>query len=205
MVDAFITDMDISATKSVGEGEQRVIYLTYNYYPVRELEQTEINDGIVNDDIQDIKPHKFLRCFFKKEDNFPVPGELLCLAMRAMRLAQVWWYQETNPFLYSANWFEMTFYTTGIIEEKIKIEDAKVEYDYGGYVYKVRWHGLTAESVEEYIEVESTDFKEYEVGERVAIIREVGSNEKTMDWKKTPDSFWTEWRLAPLSFYQKEE
>lgn len=143
-------------------------------------------------------PHRFVRCYHQREDQFPTPGEMLCLVCRAFRMAQVWWFQEKNPFLYSGHWFETTFYTSGIIKEKNEVEGS----DPTDYTYKVRWHDDLPDA-----EVKSTDYFEYEVDERVAIMKDVGSNEATMNWKKLTEELGTfeeGWRIAPLSFYEEE-
>jgi len=50
--------------------------------------------------------------------NFPVPGEFVALAVRIM-VGTPWGRQKSSPFLYSGNWMDTVYYTSGTIKEVI--------------------------------------------------------------------------------------
>ena len=148
-----------------------------------------------------VKPHRWLRCWLMPEDTFPVPGEFIALLAKS-ELFHCWWFQETYPFLYSGNWWETEYYTSGIIQEVIEPDD---ESDEETNIYKVWVRGYE-------IYLRSSDFLEYEVDERVAIVKEPLIQVDNMNWEfidaskdndsssaESPDN---DWRIVPISFYE---
>jgi len=194
-----------------------------------------------------IVPHHWLRLWLDKENTYPVPGEFVGITVKPMAVPpHCWWFQETSPLLYSGNWFETDYYTSGIVLVIIKnIDDGEYEVSevsakypqrsgYGDYIvsegdellspgigniYKVRVK-------DQDLYLKSTDFKEYQVNERVAIIKKTGIDTKNFNWTQltpgkmipgeTVDSrqdydfnlsnqlfeINLKWVIAPITFYE---
>ena len=150
-----------------------------------------------------VEPHRWLRYWLKPEDTFPVPGEFVTLLAKP-ELFHVWWFQETYPFLYSGNYWETEYYTSGIVKEVIEPDDESEELT---NIYKVWVRGF-----EMYFR--PTDFYEYELDERVAIVKETLELIDNWDWtllesdKDNDSSSATEpdedWKIMPISFYGEE-
>lgn len=148
-----------------------------------------------------IEPHRWLRFWIKPEDTFPVPGEFVALLAKS-ELYHVWWFQETYPFLYSGHWFETEYYSSGIIQEIIEPDDESEEET---NIYKIWIRGF-----EMYLR--PTDFYEYELDERVAVVKETLELIDNWDWSliesdkdndsSSEDSPDEDWRIAPISFYK---
>lgn len=151
---------------------------------------------------ESVEPHKWLRRWISASNTSLVPGEFVALLAKP-ELYHVWWFQETYPFIYSGNWFETEFYTSGVVQEIIPPSDGSEELT---NIYKV-W----VKCWELYLR--SSDFYEYQVDERVAIVKDVGEYTGNCNWLKikadgkdnttssaaTPDS---DWRICPISFYE---
>jgi hypothetical protein len=151
---------------------------------------------------ESIAPHQWLRHWIRGDDTWPVPGEFVVMVAKP-ELYHVWWFQEKYPFLYSGNWFETEFYTSGVVQEIIPPSDGSEELT---NIYKV-W----VKCWELYLR--SSDFYEYQVDERVAIVKDVKEYTGNCNWLKikadgkdnttssaaTPDS---DWRICPISFYE---
>lgn len=153
---------------------------------------------------ESIEPHKWLRRWISGNNTFLVPGEFVALLAKP-ELYHVWWYQEMYPFIYSGNWFETEFYTSGIIQEIIEPSEESEELT---NIYKIWIKGW-----EMYLR--SSDFYEYEINERVAVVKNVGEYAGNCNWLKIkedgknntssseilPDD---DWRICPISFYEVE-
>jgi hypothetical protein len=196
-----------------------------------------------------ILPHHWLRLWLPQENKYPIPGEFVGISVKPQAVPpHCWWFQETSPFLYSGNWFETDYYTSGIVLAVIK-NKADDEYEvasvspshpqrtgYGdfslaegqaftfedeiGSIYKVRVK-------DQDIYLKSTDFKEYFVDERVAIVKRAGIINENFKWNQlepgkqipghTVESLQeydngmsgqlfainTEWVIAPITFYEE--
>lgn len=150
---------------------------------------------------ESVEPHRWLRYWLMPEDTFPVPGEFVALLAKS-ELFHVNWFQESFPLLYSGNWWENEFYTSGIVQEVI-VPDAASEEKTN--IYKVWVRGFE-------IYLRSSDFLEYEVDERVAIVKEPLEQTANMDWTLIDDSKGNnsssaespddDWRIVPISFYE---
>lgn len=150
---------------------------------------------------ESVEPHRWLRYWLMPEDTFPVPGEFVALLAKS-ELFHVNWFQESFPLLYSGNWWENEFYTSGIVQEVI-VPDAASEEKTN--IYKVWVRGFE-------IYLRSSDFLEYEVDERVAIVKEPLEQTANMDWtliddskgnnSSSADSPDDDWRIVPISFYE---
>lgn len=114
-------------------------------------------------------PYTWATVFMHKDNKWPVPGEFIgmCVYNTVTPRQYPWFYQGSMPFMFSGHYFETTFYTSAIIYSR---EDGAVE---GDYTYTIFWR------MKKYKGVSSTDWKKYSVGDRVAIIRNVGSNNPT--------------------------
>ena len=211
---------------------------------------------------ESIAPHNWMRLWLNKENKWPIPGELCGLLVKPLSLPpHCWWFQETSPFLYSGNWFETDYYTSGIVlaifekkpdedetegEEKCEVTGLSKVYDqrtgYGdcvfaeenwlyyseigfnvsdvGIIYKVRVK-------DQDLYLKSTDFKEYEIDERVAIVKKAGVNTDNFNWhllspgKTVPGNSFedrqaydlglsgklfelnADWVIAPITFYEE--
>jgi hypothetical protein len=159
------------------------------------------------EDQESIEPHRWLRYWIHKDDTFPVPGEFVTLLAKPELLPElfhVWWFQETYPFLYSGQYWENEYYTSGIVQEIIEPGDESEEET---NIYKIWIRGFE-------MWLRPTDFYLYEVDERVAIVKETLDLIDNMDWtliesdkdndsssKDNPDE---DWYIAPISFYEVE-
>jgi len=148
-------------------------------------------------------PHRWKRYWINKEDTWPIPGEFVGLACKSLPY-HASWFQETSPFLYSGNWFDTNYYTSGTITEVI--EDAENEET---NIYKVKTRGLEQC-------LRPNDFSKYEVGDRVAIVKKNG-NPTNFNWTKLDT--WEETKtkkatgstvscddlvIIPVTFYEQE-
>jgi hypothetical protein len=157
---------------------------------------------------EEVLPHYWMRHWLRKDGQFPVPGELVCLLCKAQSVPpHCWWYQETNPFLYSGNFFETEYYTSGIV--LAVIEDTGTEDDAGGRIFKATavseleqrtGHGeyqvqlddeFTWEEIGTVYKVRvknqdlylrASDFAEYEIDTRVAIRKAPGRRNENFMW-----------------------
>lgn len=152
---------------------------------------------------ESVAPHNWLRHWIREDDTWPVPGEFISLVAKS-NLYHVWWFQPTMPFLYGGNWFETEQWTSGIVKEVIAPAGSEVTN-----IYRVRVKCFD-------LYLRPTDFYEYEVDDRVAIIKGIPdyllsdtTQPFNFDWTKledrdsessgsTPDP---DWVIAPISFY----
>jgi len=74
----------------------------------------------------------------------------------------IWWFQESTPFVYAGNWFETESLTGGVVTAVVL--EADREDDGIGNLYTVKVHGRE-------IKINSSDFLEYEVDDRVGILK----------------------------------
>jgi hypothetical protein len=126
---------------------------------------------------------------------FPLPGEFVAMAVRIMP-DKPWGEQKTSPFIYSGNWFDTVFYTSGTI---IEVLDPVPPAPYN--TYRVRWR-KTEGCKDGVIVAVPTDFAEYRVGERVTILKDIAATKTSQLWKDddmtTPGDTWA---LVPITFY----
>jgi hypothetical protein len=121
---------------------------------------------------------------------FPVPGEFLGLGVRLMPDAP-WGRQKSSPFLYSGNWMDTVYYTGAVVKEVIEPDEAT---PYPRYLVQRR---------KEVVEAKPSDFAEYRVGDRVAILKDVATGKPSQRWKDadTQEFDLDKWVIAPLMFY----
>ncbi len=146
--------------------------------------------------------HWWLRINFTEDATglplkFPYPGEFLFLAVRLMP-DRYWGAQKSNPFLFSGNWID-TVYLSGATIKEIQPPDDDRSYP----TYTVAWRK------EEITGVLATDFSEYQIGDRVVILKDVETDKQSQLWKDddmqadgTQKAFKdNKWVIAPLMFY----
>ena len=105
-----------------------------------------------------ILPFHSLRCYLRCDAKWPLPGEFVGLLAKPFP-SHIWWFQQTSPFLYSGNWFETNYYTSGIVTEILQPPEGSF-----GLVYRCVVRGVE-------VCIASSDFYGYNVGDRVAILR----------------------------------
>jgi len=160
--------------------------------------------------------HKWLRYWIKKENTTIIPGEFVGILCRPWPLF-CWWKQETAPFVYAGNWIETEFYTSGIVKEVWEEDDYEGEDGEVGNRYRV-W------VKNEEIVVKSTDFLEYEVDDRVGLLKTYregkggpsyggsmtpagpGGGTTNFSWRElelqnTESELNTEWTILPVDFF----
>lgn len=126
--------------------------------------------------------HWFLRCNIMSVVNgnprtWPYVSEFMALAVRLM-LDRFWVKQESNPFLFSGNFFDSKFLTSGFIKEIIEPTD-----DQPWPSYRITWRKNPDDpnSNGEFI-VFPTDFVDYQVGDRVLIIKDITNPKISQLW-----------------------
>jgi len=126
---------------------------------------------------------------------WPVPGEFLALGVRMMPDV-AWGKQLTSPFMYSGNFCDTVFYSSGVITEIIA---ATAERPYPQY--KVRWRVTNANSGG-IVTVTPTDFATYKVNDRVTILKSISTTKTSQTWQDDDmKTFGDDWVICPLSFY----
>jgi hypothetical protein len=125
-------------------------------------------------------------------EQFPVPGEFLGLGVRMMP-GTYWGDQKSSPFVYSGNWMDTVYYTNALITEIIEPDDS-----FPFPRYTVQWRKFE-------IEVYSSDFAEYQIDDRVTILKDVATDKTSQLWKDDDmKEFGETWMIAPVAFYGLE-
>lgn len=109
-------------------------------------------------DHDSIRPFYHLRYYLRSNNTWPIPGEFIGLLAQPFA-NHTWWFQKTSPILYAGNWIETDYYTSGIVVERMPPLDT---FNYTFYKCTVRGVDIC---------IPCSDFLEYNVGDRVAIIR----------------------------------
>jgi len=124
---------------------------------------------LANDAGEPIPFHKNLRFWLPKDSKWVWPGEFTALICRPMP-THCWWFQKTSPYIYAGNWMETEFYTSGIVKEVLEPNEGEVKKDFEPEEGEVGKRYRVWVKNEELI-VKSTDFYEYEVDERVGVLK----------------------------------
>lgn len=112
---------------------------------------------------EEVEPKLWMRYWIHKDSKLPVPGEFIGILCRPVAAPpHVWWFQESSPFLYAGNWLETGNLTSGIVT-KVTLETDREDGGTGNE-YDVKIQGCE-------VTVYSTDFYDYKVGDRVAILK----------------------------------
>ena len=130
------------------------------------------------------------------EIKFPYPGEFFSLGIRMMP-DKYWDKQESSPFLFAGCFLDTIYYSSGIIKEKTEPTD-----EFPFFTYKVQWRKNT------YSPCIATDFTEYNVDDRVVLLKNVETEKTSQLWKdddmdpdKNDDLTSGKWSIAPMMFY----
>ena len=115
-------------------------------------------------DYEPVEPKFWMRYWIHKDSTLPVPGEFVGILCRPVACPpHVWWFQESSPFLYAGNWVETLNLTSGIITQIVLEKDR--EDNTPGNQYYVKIQGCE-------VIIESSDFfDDYQVGDRVAVLK----------------------------------
>lgn len=138
-----------------------------------------------------LNPFTVTRKGLKEDDKFPTPGEFIGMAVRAWP-NHAWFSQETNPFIFSANWFDTNYYSSGKVEAVIDINQ-----DGSDFAYDVKIRGKLETLVL------STDFLTYAIGDRVALLKLLDSDIKFTNKDMKENGYNTNWRIVPITFFKE--
>lgn len=189
------------------------------------------------EDVDNWKLHYWLRYWIKRDNTEIIPGEFVGLICKPWPL-HCWFYQQSSPFVYAGNWVETEFYTSGIVKEVLVAWTDDEEpmpsdgyYDPDEQVSTANGNHYRVWVKGEEMIVESSDWKEYEVGERVGLLKRIRDGSGTnyvsaagsvaagpgpgtnFDWqglkyqklkgKNTADDdiYTREWVIVPVSFF----
>lgn len=136
--------------------------------------------------------HWWIRINFADMDDkkYPVPGEFAALANRQWP-ALPWGEQKSSPYLFSGNWIDTAYYTSGKI---LEVNQPTDERNY--YTYTVQWRRYIVENVR------SSDFNIYQVGDRVTIVKDAAIEKDSQLWKDSDmTEFGESWVIVPVMFY----
>ena len=193
-----------------GEGWSFGKYLIERGYLVPEDVKSQVElMSTVNistaDYTKDVKPKTWTKWWIKKEDTLPVPGEFVGILIKPLSVPpHVWWFQESTPLLYAGNWMETENLTSGVITQ-VTLEADRTDGGVGNE-YWVKVNGI------EFIAYAS-DFKLYEVDERVAVLKRWTTSQKAVrsfTWKDqrdgqhpVKDQVSQEYMIMPITFYKE--
>lgn len=151
-----------------------------------------IADGILGEP-EPKEPHWWYRGNMIGDQEWPYPGEFLGLANRIFpnlpwTLAQA---PGRHPFIFSGAYMDTVYITSAEVYEVI-------ENAVGYQTLKIKWRGQD-------IIAYPTDFAEYQVGDRVTILKDVSTTKLTETFKD--EDLWKYdeevWRVIPFTYYNK--
>jgi hypothetical protein len=139
--------------------------------------------------------HWWVRTNIKDEDKFPVPGEFMGLAVRIMP-GKPWGEQKSSPFIYSGNWMDTIWLSSAMVTEVKESKDPKEP-----------WDKLTVKWRDQEVEVNPSDFAEYQTDDRVTILKAVDVEKPSQCWDDDDVETFDEekWIAIPLTFYGLDE
>lgn len=132
--------------------------------------------------------HFWLRVNVDASLPFPIPGEFVGMCCRIFPNLP-WGEQHSHPFLFSGNWLDTAFYSSGKLLGALGATD---ERPYGLHVVQRR-----GEMVEGVI---PTDFAVHTMGDRITILKNPAPSVTSMTWEDDKE-FNASWRIAPVLFY----
>jgi hypothetical protein len=155
--------------------------------------QTNEKDEFLAESIgggNELKNHWWLRHQILEDvpdsETLPVPGEFVALVVFIFPNLP-WGWQQTNPFIISGNWIETPFYTSGIVKS--------ADHDQGEYIIQYRKYSIDAVS---------SDWAQYEVDDRVTILKTISPTPDTFTWEELGEYKESEWVIVPVTFYQED-
>lgn len=132
-----------------------------------------------------LKKHWWFRINIIGEEDKIVPGEFSALVLFLFP-NESWGWQRSNPSIFSGNWLETVFYTSGIVLEVL-----------GDGSYTVQYRKNVINAV-------ASDWAEYEVDDRVTILKEVDNPAESFLWEDIEDYKEDKWVLVPITFYEED-
>jgi len=148
------------------------------------------SDGVSGEPTPDA-PNWWLRVNFVGDEKYPYPGEFLGLGVRIFPNL-TWGSQKNSPFLYGGHWIDTAFITSGTATVTEKHQD-------GYYLCTMDWRK------DKNLKVYPSDFAQYEVGDRLTVLKTITTTKKSQLWKDE-DCFKFDkeiWRVVPLTYYGK--
>ena len=121
--------------------------------------------------------HQWLRYYLKKDDVWPTPGTHVFMLGRPSPL-HCWWFQESSPLAFAGGVFETAYYTSATVVRTLTQAEAGV-----GVVGQI----LLVEIYGQQLYVRASDFYPYQDGERVALLKHVGSTNFSFHWGQCVD------------------
>lgn len=139
--------------------------------------------------------------FFTANDNpqKPTPGEFVGLAIRLF-VDRYWRHQLTNPFLFSANWLDTLYFTTGTVMGVIEPNENRPFP-----VYQVKWRknqGGQSAGEEDIFWCRPSGFETYQAGDVVTILKDANTDRVSQTWKDDQNFDEELWRIVPITFYE---
>ena len=135
--------------------------------------------------------HGWLRYWIRGDNQAFWPGEFVGLLCRPWPL-HCWWFQESAPLIYAGNWIETEFYTSGVVKCVLEMwtepdsdPPSIGKTDESGYYKAEDWDFRAGAKLyvvwvkNEEIIVSSSDFLEYDVGDRVGLLKCVRDGSET--------------------------
>jgi len=148
-----------------------------------------------------------MRYWINKEEKFPVPGEFIGILVKPLALPpHIWWFQKSSPYVHAGNWVETNNLTSGIV---VSITREANRTDSGvGDQYKIKVQGWD-------ILIDTSDFMEYEVGDRVGVLKLPSVQEESVEtsfiWSDMPvleskdkNEKNGDYIILPIEFYKEE-
>lgn len=137
--------------------------------------------------------YNWARLYLTNDFTWPTPGEFLGMAVKPMP-NKPWYYQLKSPFLYTANWFETEYYSSGIVTT-VYDEGDPAGIGTVGKTYEIRIKEQSG------VLAKSSDFAVYAVGDRVALVKVIDSANQSHKWTELGD-FTLTWVIYPITFYE---
>ncbi|MEW6385896.1 MAG: hypothetical protein AB1491_00045 [Thermodesulfobacteriota bacterium] len=145
---------------------------------------------VMAEPVKDGAQPEFLWCLrinLDEKRKYPYPGEFVALGVRLFP-GRAWGQQQSSPYLFSGNWMDTLYYTSGIVKERVPKPD--------GDEYIVKWRGQE-------ITVKTTDYTKYKKNDRVTIIKDIKVKRPSQRWNDEDTETFDEeeWLIAPITFY----
>lgn len=138
---------------------------------------------------------------------FPYPGEFMCIAIRLM-MERFWDTQDTSPFLFSGNWLDTVYFTSGFLNA---LGEASAEFPWLDCTTQWRINPNLNEDDGLYI-LRPSDFSDYQTaeqngtdyGDRLTLLKDVATTKASELWKDadmSPPLDTTKTQVVPIMFY----
>jgi hypothetical protein len=135
------------------------------------------------------KLHFWLRLNIIGADEFPIPGEFLALCCRIFPNLP-WGKQGTNPYVFSGNWMDTVFYSSGRV---LEVQPDTEDRPYNLYTIKRRGETVAATPI---------DFAQHGIKTRCTILKNPLPDVRCITWEDDK-TFQGDWAIAPVLFYGK--